>query len=106
MSDLASFHLPTLYKIWGEPRSVLSGLRDIQWHHCRGRGGKHNRKMHSSPLNAIPLTDAEHDSGVVNQPELRLFFLRKAQEKVFYAIARGEYELTSIDKEFLQLYQP
>lgn len=108
MPDLASFDFEALRGIWGVPRSPISGAREeLQWHHIKGRGrmkDPDDRKIHSSVFNAIPLTDAEHDCGVVNEPELQAFFLRKAREKVFYAVARGQYVLTDIDNLFLEKY--
>ena len=61
--------------------------------------------MHSSPFNAIPLTDDEHDYGAVNQVELKEFFHRKALETVFRAYSLGYYEVTEIDRQYLRYYQ-
>lgn len=100
--DPAAFDFDALARIWGEPRSVLSGLREIQWHHIEGRSGKdpEKRRIHSSLFNAIPLTDAEHDWGAINQPELKEYFHRKAYTKVIGAAAIGIYELTEEDRQY------
>ena len=103
-SDPAAFDFEQLHAIWGEPRSVLSGLREIQWHHLEGRGGKYDRKTHSSPFNAIPLTDAEHDWGAINQPELKEYFHRKANSKVNLAEATGRYTITEEDRQYREKF--
>lgn len=99
--DEASFDFPVLQRIWGFPRCPLSGTHEVQWHHCEGRGGKHDRKICSSPFNAFPLGEPVHMYAPVNDPDLKRFFRNRAYAKVMEAVGRGAYEITENDREFL-----
>lgn len=106
--DEAAFDFDLLQRLFGRPRCLFSGEYNTQWHHIKGRGNKKDaddRRMHSSPLNAAPLIEKIHMYAPLHDMEIEEFFLRKAFERVTYAIARGAYELTDIDRAFMQRYR-
>lgn len=73
----------------------------VQFHHVLGRNGKHDRKLHSSILNAIPLSQTIHRGPLRDHPDQRRVYLRIAFEKVAEAIGQGRYELAEIDRAFM-----
>ncbi len=102
--DAARFDPEALQKIWGRARCPLSGSFQVDFHHIEGRGGKYDRKLCSSPFNALPLHHDIHTYAPKSDPDLKRFFREFVTEKIMYAIARGEYELTKIDMEFQEKF--
>lgn len=108
MSDLASFNKIQLLNIWGMyPRCLLSGRREhVEFHHAMGRGGKYNRKIHSSIFNAVPLDHDIHAFAPLHDTDLQSFFLTAVSKHVMTAVVIGNYELTESDREFRNQYFP
>src|SRR3990167_6578526 len=72
MADIAAFPKPILERIYGTyPRCLRCPNPAQDFHHIMGRGGKRDRKTHSSIYNAAPLCRACHDKGEINFPEVR-----------------------------------
>lgn len=95
--DAAKFNEADLESIHGKYPECFATPHVLysEYHHCLGRGltlfgAKKNhplRHIFSSPLNAIPLSRAAHDSPDVNDYDIRCQFLDKAKAKV----ANSEY---------------
>ena len=106
MSDLADFRDGDIEAIWGTPRRcVLTGIWQFcDGQHIMGRGGEHNREVHSSIFNFIGLNRDIHKGGYRDHPLMRVLFLNIASAKILEAATSGIYEITDSDRDFLKMY--
>ena len=97
--DLANFDKQELERIWGTyPASLLSDTNACEFHHAMGRGRKKWRKMHSSKLNAAPLSRKDHMRGDINSIDMRKKLLGMIWDKL------KDEPLSDIDLAFMQKY--
>ena len=110
--DPASFHVDQIVAIHCFRPSCVITLA-WQWvdaHHILGRGYVFGvrpddmaREVFSSPYNFAPLSRDIHNGPARDDPEIRVFLLRKAAEKVDAAIRDRLYARTTHDEAFLAI---
>ena len=105
MSDKAAFRRQDIISIYGErPRCPITGLwQFVDPAHILGRGGKYQRKAHSSILNYIPLCREIHAGAYRDSNEMRHLFLRIALKNFNEAIRDGRYTIRPEDEEFRKI---
>lgn len=109
MRDPASLRPADLAVVWGlTPVCVFTLSREVEFHHIVGRGQVHgvkltdpDRKLFSSVFNAIPISRAVHHGPLRDAREVRALFLRLANDRVLEAASYGRYEVTELDRRFL-----
>ena len=100
MSDPANFNKDDLSIIWGMYPSCMICREFAQdFDHVCHRGGKRNRKIHSSVFNACPLCRMCHIHKKTDNETVKKI-LQKVKETVLYS----PYELQKKDHEFLAHY--
>jgi len=109
MKDHAAFRHADLMAVWSPmPLCVFTLAPVVEFHHCLGRGQDQgfkkdhpDREMLSSVFNAIPVSHAIHSGPLRDAPDVRRLFLRLARTRVLNAAAAGHYEVTALDRRFL-----
>lgn len=110
-TDTAGFDKEDLLAIWGpRPVCLLTCDRNIDWHHCLGRGqsfgvkiGNESRRLFGSVYNAVPICRPVHDGPMRDALEMRYLFLRLIDRKIQEAINFGKYEVKERDFGFLEI---
>ena len=103
MSDNAQHDRQVLLTIFGEyPMCISEGCKNRAqtFHHVTRRGGKRERKIHSSVFNACPICADCHKKGGIHKPEVRRYYLLKVRD----IVEKSGYTLTELDKKFIEKY--